>query len=357
MFPEKTEFLKKVFPLIIVGIFILIIYLYFFVGVPKLVETLQRTNILILLLGVFLVIIDIGFYALTWQSLLRTLSVKVRFKDTFLFTWISIFVDLVIPSESISGDITRAYLMSNKINGETGKVVASVIFQRIFFMFITLASVVAGFLTSTAFHYTMPASISNIALTITLLTSLFLVLIIVLCMKRSWTERLIDQGLRFAEFISRKRFKKEELKPKTIEFLDVFYNATGSFGKKPGKLLLPIFFAGLAWITSLLICFTAFASLGYIVPFSVIVIGYSIGITVQYIPLGVPAEVGVTEIVMISFFSVFVPPDISAAGTLLTRFLTVWLKLFIGFIIFQWMGVKTLLRKPSKIKKFNLQRS
>jgi len=356
MFPEKRDFLRKFLPLIILGTLILIVYLYFFVGVRKIIETLQHTNLLVLFLGVLLMIIDVAFYALTWQSLLQALSVKAKFKDTFLFTWVSVFVDLIIPLESVSGDFTKAYLMLNKVNGENGKVVASVVFQRITFMFTTLASVLAGFLASTVFPYTMPVSVSNITLTITLATSFFLVLLILLSMKRSWTERFVDVGVRFIDYVSHKRFKKKELKPKITEFLDAFYNATGSFRRKPKKLLLPFIFASLAWITNLSVCFTAFASLGYIVPFSIIVIVYSIGITVQYIPIGVPTDVGATEIVMISFFSVFVPPDISAAGTLLTRFITAWLKLFIGLVIFQWMGVKALLRKPSKLKEIQSEK-
>jgi len=343
MFPERHEFLKKVLPLIVLGILIFVLYLYFFVDIPGLAETLQRTNLLLFSLGALLVIVDIGFYSLSWQHLLRALSVKAGFRETFWFTWISIFVDFVIPSESISGDITRTYLMSNKLSGASGKVAASVVFQRIIFMFITLASFMAGSLACVMWHYNMPPIVLNIVFIIILITSFFLVLLVLLCIKRSWMEKVADYVLRLSEFVSRKRLRREGLKPKVTEFLEVFYEGTRVFWKQPEKLFFPVVFAVLAWVMNLLICFTAFASVDYVVPFGTIIIVYSIGVAVQYIPFGVPAEVGVTEIVMISFYSMFgVPSSVSVAGTILTRFLTAWLKLIIGFAAFQLFGVKIL---------------
>ncbi|MGC9345850.1 MAG: lysylphosphatidylglycerol synthase transmembrane domain-containing protein [Candidatus Bathyarchaeales archaeon] len=343
MFPERREFLKKVLPLIVLGIVIFVLYLYFFVDIPALAETLQRTNLLLFSFGALLVIVDICFYSLSWQHLLRALSVKAGFRETFWFTWISIFVDFVIPSESISGDITRTYLMSNELSGASGKVAASVVFQRIIFMFITLASFIAGSLACIMWHYNTPPGVLNIVFIIILITSFFLVFLVVLCIKRNWTEKVADFVLRLSEFVSRKRLRREELKPKVTEFLGVFYEGTKIFWKKPEKLFFPVVFAVLAWVMNLLICFIAFVSVDYVVPFGTIIIVYSIGVAVQYIPFGVPAEVGVTEIVMISFYSMFgVPSSVSVAGTILTRFLTAWLKLIIGFAAFQLFGVKIL---------------
>ncbi len=354
MIPQKHDFLKKALPLIILGVLILACYLYFFVGISEMVETFQRTNLLILSLAMFFVILDTVFYSLTWQFLLRALSVRTGFRDTFCFAWISIFVDLIIPSESVSGDVAKVYLMSNKSNGEAGKIAASVAFQRIIFGFITLGGFIMGFLAHT---FTQPGAlmqISNILFTVALTTSFFLTILVLLVIKRNWTERLVDLGLRISEFVSRKRLKREELRPKVTDFLEVFYTASGSFRKQPKKLLIPAISAVLAYTTSILIFFTAFASLDCIVPLSVIMIVYSIGITVQYIPFGVPAELGITEVVMISFFSIFIPSrEISAAGTILTRFLTVVFRLIVGFILFEWVGVKAVIKHPETGKSLS----
>ena len=70
---------------------------------------------------------------------------------------------------------------------------------------------------------------------------------------------------------------------------------------------------------------------------------YSLSIIVQYVPAGIPAEVGVTEIVMSSLYATFgVPLGVSAVATILIRFLTVWLKFILGFVALQWIGIKTI---------------
>jgi uncharacterized membrane protein YbhN (UPF0104 family) len=59
--------------------------------------------------------------ALTWQYFMKPLGLNVPFRKTFLFTWIGVFVDLLVPAESISGDASKIYLMSKETGADTGK--------------------------------------------------------------------------------------------------------------------------------------------------------------------------------------------------------------------------------------------
>lgn len=67
---------------------------------------------------------------------------------------------------------------------------------------------------------------------------------------------------------------------------------------------------------------------------------------IQHIPLGVPGEVGLTEIVMSSLYSTLLGGQylaVSASATLLIRILTVWIRFVVGYILFvKWMGTKFL---------------
>jgi len=63
--------------------------------------------------------------------LLNTLSVKSTLSKAFQFIWVGYFVDLLIPAESVSSDISRIYLMSKESGENAGKVTASVIAHRI----------------------------------------------------------------------------------------------------------------------------------------------------------------------------------------------------------------------------------
>jgi len=346
MLPKRRSLLTKTLPLLLLGVVILLLYLYFFVGIPDIVKTVQRSNLYVYSFGIFLSFLDMVLYSLTWHHFLRAISIKVDFKKTFSFSWIGFFVDFIIPSESVSGDLTKIYLMSNELEGESGKVAASVMTQRIVFTVINLGSFVAGSVACLLLHYQMPQQAFNLMLFMISVTSVSLLLLVFLYVRRRWMERLLDWGLRVSGFLSGGRIKREKWKPKATSFIEAFYGATTSFGKHPRKLVLPILFAVSAWIVSLLMCFTSFLSLGYYVPLTVIIIVYSIGIAVQYVPLGVPGEIGLTEIVMTCVFSLFgIPPEMSAAGTILSRFLTTWLKVIVGFIAAEFVGIKVLMKK------------
>ncbi len=52
---------------------------------------------------------------------------------------------------------------------------------------------------------------------------------------------------------------------------------------------------------------------------------------------------------MTTLYSLFgVPIGVSAAATVLIRVLTVWLRLLIGFVAVQWIGIKALMDSTGK---------
>ena len=98
-----------------------------------------------------------------------------------------------------------------------------------------------------------------------------------------------------------------------------------------------------------MVVFLVFVAIGYLEPsvpilfLEVAVVTTLLG-TIKSVPLGIPAEVGLPDIAMAGFFTLFgIPLDVSAAATILTRILTVWLRFLIGFIAIQWFGFKRLM--------------
>jgi uncharacterized protein (TIRG00374 family) len=107
-----------------------------------------------------------------------------------------------------------------------------------------------------------------------------------------------------------------------------------------------------AWLFDLLLVVFVWLSLGSFgvtVSLSLIMVVYSIGAGLQVVPIGIPAEIGVFEIVMTSIYAFFgVPIALSAVATLLTRFLTLWTKLLVGGVAVQWLGFKELTNSIAK---------
>ena len=68
---------------------------------------------------------------------------------------------------------------------------------------------------------------------------------------------------------------------------------------------------------------------------------YCINTTVETVTAGVP--VGAVEVTMVNMFSIYgVPIATAAAATTITRLLTYWCQIIVGYPIVQWIGAKSL---------------
>jgi len=300
-------------------------------------------------LAALVLILETFLFTLTWHYLLLPLSVKVSLKKTFAYVWIGVFADLLIPAESVSGEIAKAYLMSKEPNVNPGKVIASLVSQRILGTITTTSTLFIGFLVLLTLNYPMSNLMFQILVSMTIISTVAFVFLVTVCLKEEWTERLVNAVLHFVERISRRRFKSELFQPRIVDALSAFYESLRIFGSRPSKLVLPVFFYVLAWFSSIAIVFLVFVSIGYLEPnmqvlLLKVAVVYTLVIAIKSIPLGVPAEVGLPDIIMTTLLILFgIPPDISAAVTVLARILTVWLSFFIGLVAVQWFGVKSLM--------------
>jgi len=105
--------------------------------------------------------------------------------------------------------------------------------------------------------------------------------------------------------------------------------------------------------------YLVFVSLDQQVDFAIIVVVYSVSVTLQSIPLGIPGEVGVVDTAMAWLFTLLtVESAVAAAATVLIRLLLVWLRIIIGFVAVQWIDLKDLAKGISKrfLKQLNASR-
>jgi len=319
------------------------------------IATIQSVNPFYYSLAITAFLLDILFYALTWHYLLLPLSVKTSFKKTFLLVWVGAFVDILVPAESVTGDVSKAYLMSKETNENTGRVAASVVSHRILSSVVTLGSLIIGSLSFVfVLKHEIPVFILNLILLVSFGTVITLAFLFLLCFKEHMTRKITDSLLRLIAFISRGRWRLTTLTSEVQRALKAFHQAIDILGAHPTSLVPPVIFSIISWLFSLLISLLIFLSLPtYQFSFNIIVTVvtvYSISCAIQAIPAGIPAEVGIVEPIMISLYALLgVPVDIAGAATILTRILTVWLRLFIGFAATQWVGIKTLAGSSSSV--------
>ena len=310
------------------------------------IVTIQQIDIFYYSLAIAVLLLNMLAYSLTWQYILRPLSIKVSFMKTMMITWVGAFVEFFVPSESIGEDVSKSYLMAKESGENTGKVVASVLGQRIISMVVTLIVLIVCSLSLLSSQYTIPSSVSILMALVSVGTAIPLIFIFLLCIKEQLSHRLIDLLIRFCVFISRGRLNLENLRAKAKNALESFHQSIRFLGKNPRSLVQPLFFALASYFLSVLVSYFVFASLGYTVSFVLLTIVYSLSRSLQSIPTMLPGEVGFIEPVMTSLYIALLGPQaatVSAAATILTRVLWVWLRLPLGFIALQWIRRRGLL--------------
>jgi uncharacterized protein (TIRG00374 family) len=344
---QKGFALRTVAVFLAAGLFVFLLYLYFLVPFRDVVLTLQRVNPSYFLLAIGALFVSAAFYSLAWQRLLDMLSVKASFLKAFQFTWVANFVDILVPAESVSGDISRVYLMSKESGGNTGKVVASVVGHRVLATCVTVVSLVVSS-TYFAIYYKPPILILELVAIVAACSVIFIGLLFYLSMRREAMEKIVNWFIKLLVRISRGRWKLENLKESAVKTLSTFHDGVVTLSENPKGLVLPLVFSILAWVLDVLIAVFVFLSLGPLettISLSAIVIVYSISVAIHYIPI-VSGELGILEIVMTSLFTLLGNPQaiaVFAVATILIRLLTLWGRLFVGGLIVQFIGIKNLM--------------
>jgi uncharacterized protein (TIRG00374 family) len=339
---RKTAVTKKTYLFLIMGLAIFLLYLYFFVDIPEMIEVIRSSNLGFYALAALASVGNITLYSLIWQLLLKITSVKTSFRKTNLFVWTGIFVDFIIPFEAVSSDIVKTYLMVKDTGENTGKIAASVMSKRILSMATTIGGLTIGLL-FLAMSYQIPQFVLFFVLFIASFSFVSLVLICYFIFREEKTRRIMDRVMGFVVRVFRGRWQLSNLKSKVYGMLEVFHHDVAVLSGSRRRLLLPSLLSIAAWFLDISTMLLVFYAIGANISFLQVVVVYSLMLAVQAIPFGIPAEIGLVEVVMTWLYTAFgVPSGASAAATVLTRALTFWSRILIGYVAAQWVGFKTL---------------
>ncbi len=336
-----------------VGLAIFILYLYFFVGFQELIEVFRQVNpykySAYYSLTIIAMILSMLFYSMSWNELMKILSIEVGLKNAFLYCWLGNFVDLILPFETVSGEITRIFLVHGETKDSSGKIVATVVGHRIITTFMTLGGL---FLATVFFLLKYEGSIEILYLLFAvLLGSLFLIgVLLYLSLKKNATEKLVNLPIKVIDFLTRGHFNLSGVKSRVQQNLLHFHDGIKAFGNNLRALIKSVVCSFIAWLFHLSVYFLVFYALGFNEISTKIyetIIVYSISVAVQTVPIAPP--LGLVEIVMTSLYTLFgIPTAVGGAATLLIRVVTFWLQILIGYAVAQWIGVKKLLAQLYK---------
>ena len=343
----KPKITRKTLAFPLIGLIIFFLYIYLFqVDISAIISTVESANPLIYVLAVAASLVEVLFFAASWRVLAKTLLIKLSLMKAYLLVWYSIFVDTIIPAESVSGEAARVYIITREQGKETcGRTVASLVAHRLLGMTMNVIVLIIGMILLFA-EIQLEPLIFNLISLVAIGITLTLLLIMLLSFKETWTFRIINWLVRIGNFLSRQKWNKQltKLKEDAINIAESFHDAIKEFKHNPKALSTSLLYLAGTWFFSLSIPYLVFVSLDYQVSWGVVLITSTIVLAIKSIPFGIPFEVGIPEITMTTVYtSLLVPAEISATATILTRLITLWLRFFIGFIAQQWIELKPVL--------------
>lgn len=347
MIEPKYKVTWKTLILIPVGILAFVVYIFVFrVDIQDILAKVQQINLSLYVLATVAVVFDTLFFTLSWHSLLKYLEVKVSLFKSFLFVGVGIFIDGLIPAESVSGEVAKIYLVNKEHVGTGGAATASVVAQRLIGMGLNIITLVVGAVLLLV-EGSLYSSMLVLILFLVAITFIFLGVILLLCVKECWTFRLVDAITGLAERVSRGHWKRARLREEFVEVARSFHLAIREYAHAPKSLLKASLFSTVSWIFSLVVLYLTFLAIPNAhISWSAILVTSAIFVAIKSIPVGVPFEVGLPEIALSSLLMVFgVPRDISITATILMRLPTFWMRFIWGFVAVQWLGIRSLITR------------
>ncbi len=339
--PAKPKLTWKtlVFPLLgLVGFFL---YIYLFnVDILGILQTAKTADPLIYAVATAFGLLDVFFFTISWRVLTNYLKIKISIVRAYLYVWYGIYVDTIVPAQSISGEVTRTYLCTRDKCGPFGKVVASLFTHRLLGMVLNVVALVVGIILLTRGGNVNPLVFNAIVIVGAAIVGI-IGLMLVLSFKQRWTLRVVDFGTHFVHKITFGRVNLTKMTGQAVEVTSHFHDSIKEFIHNPKAVAGSLSYLVVSWFFSLSIPYLVFYSLGYPVTWSIIIVTSAIFLAVKAIPIGVPFEVGLPEAVMTTLYiSMGVYGPIAATATILVRIITLWFRFFIGFAAQQYLELK-----------------
>jgi uncharacterized protein (TIRG00374 family) len=272
----------------------------------------------------------------------------------YLYVWYGMYVDTIVPAQSISGEVTRTYLLTRDGCGSFGKVVASLYAHRLLGTSINAIALIAGLVLLT-FGGNVNPLVFNLIILVAAAILVILVLMTALSFKPQWTLNVINWVTKFAHKISLGKMKLGKLKEEAVEITAHFHDSMKEFRHNPRAITYSMVYLLISWVFSLSVPYLVFISLGHPVSWSIILVTSAIFLAVKSIPVGIPFEVGLPEAVMTTLYiSMGIPGALAATATILTRIITLWLFFIIGFGAQQWLELKPAITAAASTEKIKI---
>jgi len=345
------KFTWKTVLLPLLGIVGFFLYLYLFnVDVVGIIATAQRANPLIYSVAVLCGFIEIFFFTASWHALTSHINIKLSIKKAFLYVWYGIYVDTIVPAESISGEVVRAYLVVRDKCSSFGKAMASLFMHRVLGMTMNVVILILGIVLINI-DGNIAKPIFDIIVFVAVGITVSIAGLMVLAFKKAWMLKVLDWSTRLLSKITLGRWNLEKYREGAVEIANHFHDSMIEYRHDLKPVVESFLYLGVTWFFSLVIPYLVFYSLGQPIHWGIILITAAIVLAVKSIQVGIRFEVGIPEATMTTLYiAMGVNGAFAATVTILTRVITLWLRFFTGFAAQQYLELQPCIVKAENGK-------
>jgi uncharacterized protein (TIRG00374 family) len=336
----------------IVGLVVFIIYLYFYIGIPRILEVLSGINTaqyaFYYSLALVAVLASVFLWSVAWHSILRSLSIKISYWHAYLYYWVGYFSDLVLPCATVCGELTRLYLVQRETKKGYGVLAASAITNRI----VAYTIVTIGLFVGAAIIFLKPGIspiISDVFIIFLVGISVYMIFLLYLAFEKRAAKNFSRVISKILKTLRPKKYNPED-EAERVKSLASYYTGFKKFRECPKLLIRPLVFHALSYLVGLSAYILIFYALGIPAAPEFYVVVYFIATAIE--DAAASFSVGSLEIVLTSIFVLYgLNAGYSAITALLVRSIGFWFPLFCGFVAVQYLGTRNLVSQAPELKR------
>ena len=250
----------------VIGLTAFTLYLWFFVGFKGLFNLLSKLNVyqysLFFSLAIVSLALAVVFDTLIWHSLLNSLSIKIKLRKLILYNWIGNFVESVIPSATVGGELTRIVLSQKDTKNDPGIAAGAAIGSRIISTFVYSAGLLVS-LSLLLFFHQLPIYLLTPIILVAIGTAAVLAFVFVIAFKEGAGKKIVNFSLWIARRFTKNPATLGNLSEKISDALTSFSKVFRTFKANPRYLIKPVIFSFIAWLFSITIYLMVFYSLNF----------------------------------------------------------------------------------------------
>jgi uncharacterized protein (TIRG00374 family) len=327
---------KPILVVLVAGLVAFFLYLFFYVNPSQVAAILAQTNLIIYAAAFLLYTLNTVFSSMVWYRLLGSLDVKVSRGKAFLYTWVGLFFEATVPQLGWSAEVSKTYMLSKDAQEDAGKIGASVVWQKLFNMTLTVATLSIG-LGLVLFSYQLPILAAILIVLVLSLSIISIGIVYYVSLKPSATKRLLGWAVKIIH-VFKKNWNPQGVLSKAEGLLGNFHSGVAQLQSKPKALIRPVIYSTLSFLFEISVFFITFAALGQPLRMDAIFIVFTLTGVLQTVGL---SFFGFPEIVMaFTLQALSISPEIAVSVALLTRVVSLWFRLIVSYGALQVAGIK-----------------